>query len=525
MWATGGPPLGPTHWPPIVARRRELLAQLGEWTPPPALGAMPEAVNDPMPMMLWGVTPQRLQEWAQRRGGRRRRLIGAAASPGVAEGRARVVNDADELGRVRDGEILVCTITSPAWAPIFPKVDGGRHRHRRRHVARRDRLPRVRPAGRRRHRPRDGGDRDRAAAPRRRLDRRRRRSSTRRLRELTAPARRSAPRGRGPLRRQERRRSASCSRPGSRCRAASAIVDRCLPRVRRGGRPRGPIARRSRASTSTTSAARRGRVRSDQRGDALRAAARTPSGPRWRDRYAELAADGGRARPAGRGALERARRGQRGGHVRRPAGDLPLGARRRSASARPCATAGRACYSPPCDHATGRALGDARASPRWASPCSTWSTPRSSGVMFTLQPRQRRPERGGDQRQLGARPRRRRRRGDAGRVPGQQGHGRGRPAHDQRQARRVPPDAGRARAPCGSTCLPDRRDAPCLDDAQLAALVAVARDVEHHFGAPPGHRVGDRRGRRRSCYVLQTRPVTDAAASTRRRPARRRCRS
>ena len=37
-WATGGPPLGRHHWPPIVARRKELLERLGEWTPPPALG-------------------------------------------------------------------------------------------------------------------------------------------------------------------------------------------------------------------------------------------------------------------------------------------------------------------------------------------------------------------------------------------------------------------------------------------------------------------------------------------------------
>ena len=31
-WSTGGPPLGPHHWPPIVARRSELLERLGEWT-------------------------------------------------------------------------------------------------------------------------------------------------------------------------------------------------------------------------------------------------------------------------------------------------------------------------------------------------------------------------------------------------------------------------------------------------------------------------------------------------------------
>jgi pyruvate, water dikinase len=122
MWATGGPPLGPDHWPPIVARRRELLARLAEWTPPPALGAMPEAVNDPMAVMLWGVTPKRLQEWAASLEGAPRRLQGAAASAGTVEGRARVLNDPSELGSVQDGEILVCTITSPAWAPIFPKI-------------------------------------------------------------------------------------------------------------------------------------------------------------------------------------------------------------------------------------------------------------------------------------------------------------------------------------------------------------------------------------------------------------------
>jgi pyruvate,water dikinase len=28
-----------------------------------------------------------------------------------------------EIATVREGEILVCSITSPAWAPIFTKVD------------------------------------------------------------------------------------------------------------------------------------------------------------------------------------------------------------------------------------------------------------------------------------------------------------------------------------------------------------------------------------------------------------------
>ena len=123
MWATGGEPLGPHHWPPIVARRKQLLARLSEWTPPPALGVTPEAVTDPMTIMLWGVTTQRVQEWARAAGGgSTNELIGAAASPGTVEGPARVVKTHGELADVREGEILVCTITSPAWAPIFSKI-------------------------------------------------------------------------------------------------------------------------------------------------------------------------------------------------------------------------------------------------------------------------------------------------------------------------------------------------------------------------------------------------------------------
>jgi pyruvate,water dikinase len=120
-WATGGRPLGPQHWPPIVARRKEVLAKLGQWTPPPALGVAPEAVTDPMTIMLWGVTTERVREWARHQDGGTT-LNGAPASPGQVEGVARVVRSMEEIADVRDGEILVCGSTSPAWAPIFSKI-------------------------------------------------------------------------------------------------------------------------------------------------------------------------------------------------------------------------------------------------------------------------------------------------------------------------------------------------------------------------------------------------------------------
>jgi pyruvate,water dikinase len=121
-WATGGAPRGPSFWPPIVARRKELLAKLGDWTPPPAVGVAPEVVTDPMTIMLWGVTTQRVQEWARSQDPGATELIGAPASPGTVEGPARVVKTVDQIADVREGEILVCSITSPAWAPIFSKI-------------------------------------------------------------------------------------------------------------------------------------------------------------------------------------------------------------------------------------------------------------------------------------------------------------------------------------------------------------------------------------------------------------------
>jgi len=74
-----------------------------------------------MTIMLWGVTTERVQEWAREQEGGVV-LNGAAASPGVIEGLARVVQSVDEIADVREGEILVCASTSPAWAPIFTKL-------------------------------------------------------------------------------------------------------------------------------------------------------------------------------------------------------------------------------------------------------------------------------------------------------------------------------------------------------------------------------------------------------------------
>jgi pyruvate,water dikinase len=47
---------------------------------------------------------------------------GMAASGGVAEGPARVLRSAADIAQIRDGEVLVTTVTSPAWLPAFERI-------------------------------------------------------------------------------------------------------------------------------------------------------------------------------------------------------------------------------------------------------------------------------------------------------------------------------------------------------------------------------------------------------------------
>ncbi|TFB69769.1 PEP-utilizing protein mobile subunit [Cryobacterium glaciale] len=123
-WSAGGNPQGGHHWPPIIKRRKEIYEALSNWNPPPALGPVPGEVNEPLTIMLWGITPETVERWltAQDGGGSRTQLTGFAGSPGIAEGRARVVLRPDQLDTVQEGEILVSPVTSPSWTPVFGRI-------------------------------------------------------------------------------------------------------------------------------------------------------------------------------------------------------------------------------------------------------------------------------------------------------------------------------------------------------------------------------------------------------------------
>jgi pyruvate,water dikinase len=121
-WAAPAPAAGPTHWPPIVAKRKEILAALNAWKPTPALGVPPEVVTEPFTIMLWGITSDSIANWLGGGTSADGSLTGMAASPGVEEGLARVIFGPDQVNEVQEGEILVAPLTAPSWAPIFGKI-------------------------------------------------------------------------------------------------------------------------------------------------------------------------------------------------------------------------------------------------------------------------------------------------------------------------------------------------------------------------------------------------------------------
>jgi len=122
-WSSGSAPRGPAHWPPIIAQRKAAIVEWAKHTPPPALGPIPDVIDDPAIVMLWGITRESLDNWLSSDDDKDSKEVrGFAASSGVVEGTARIVKSVEEISRLQPGDILVCQVTNPTWAPIFQKI-------------------------------------------------------------------------------------------------------------------------------------------------------------------------------------------------------------------------------------------------------------------------------------------------------------------------------------------------------------------------------------------------------------------
>jgi pyruvate,water dikinase len=127
-WATGNPGR-PGYWQTEIAERKRIMEAMRQWAPPPALGKPPKEITEAATVMLWGITNDMVEQWLDaedpsKGDGAGGELRGFPASPGVAEGPARVITAVDQLDQVEKGDILVCPITAPSWAPVFNLIEG-----------------------------------------------------------------------------------------------------------------------------------------------------------------------------------------------------------------------------------------------------------------------------------------------------------------------------------------------------------------------------------------------------------------
>jgi pyruvate,water dikinase len=104
----------------LAARRRAEREAAFDLDPPEWVGtATEEALAFPY-LRNWGF-PERFYRGLE---ADRAELAGLGASPGIVEGPARVVDSPEEFDSVQKGDVLVCTMTNPAWVVVFTKVVG-----------------------------------------------------------------------------------------------------------------------------------------------------------------------------------------------------------------------------------------------------------------------------------------------------------------------------------------------------------------------------------------------------------------
>jgi phosphohistidine swiveling domain-containing protein len=96
---------------------REEMARWRSYVPPAFIGARPPVEHrDPFMSDFFGARVEPSRDPAV--------ITGLAAARGMATGTARVIRSLAEAGRVQEGDILVCEMTTPAWTPLFAGLAG-----------------------------------------------------------------------------------------------------------------------------------------------------------------------------------------------------------------------------------------------------------------------------------------------------------------------------------------------------------------------------------------------------------------
>ena len=100
-------------------RREAVRARVEQWRrdsrlfPPLVVGRLPK---------YWEAYYRAVADIGRASGSEEGTLRGAPASPGRATGLARIVRSAGEFDKLREGEVLVCPVITPAWTVLFTRA-------------------------------------------------------------------------------------------------------------------------------------------------------------------------------------------------------------------------------------------------------------------------------------------------------------------------------------------------------------------------------------------------------------------
>jgi pyruvate,water dikinase len=104
----------------IGARRRDERTAAYRFHPPDWIGTATASQLAFPYLSNWGFPEKFYRKPSTVQG----QVTGLAGSPGIVEGIARVVLTAAQFDEVRQGDIVVCQMTNPAWVVLFTKMKG-----------------------------------------------------------------------------------------------------------------------------------------------------------------------------------------------------------------------------------------------------------------------------------------------------------------------------------------------------------------------------------------------------------------
>jgi phosphohistidine swiveling domain-containing protein len=104
----------------LVSERRDERERAFALRPPEWVGTATKTALDFPYNALWGFPDKFYREPTEATD----EVRGLAASPGVVEGTAKNVASLDEFDQVKEGDVLVCRMTNPAWVVLFTKIVG-----------------------------------------------------------------------------------------------------------------------------------------------------------------------------------------------------------------------------------------------------------------------------------------------------------------------------------------------------------------------------------------------------------------